>query len=144
LTAVPSRVLVVEDSVLVTDALTILLESAGHEVRVAGTVARAVALGRAEPADVMLLDLSLPDGDGLEALAGLRAAGAEPPVTVALTGRDDARTVQRCRDAGCREVLLKPVPTRELLARVAGWAREAAEARQGTAGGAPGRSEPPL
>ena len=125
----PSRVLVVEDSTLVTDALTILLESAGHRVRVAATVAEAVALGVEAPADVMLLDLSLPDGDGVEALLRLRAAGAEPPVTVALTGRDDDRTVQRCRAAGCREVLLKPVPTRELLARLERWGAEAAERR---------------
>ena len=127
----PSRVLVVEDSTFVTDALTILLESAGHRVRVAATVAEAVALGAESPADVMLLDLSLPDGDGVEALLRLRAAGAEPPVTVALTGRDDDRTVQRCRAAGCREVLLKPVPTRELLARLEVWGAEAAE-RQAT------------
>jgi DNA-binding response OmpR family regulator len=141
---VPARVLVVEDSVLVTDALTILLESQGHEVRVAATVAEALAVGRAALPDVVLLDLSLPDGDGLEVLQGLRDAGLEPPVTVALTGRDDPRTVARCRAAGCRDVLLKPVPTRELLALVATWAAEAAWARGARAGSAPTRSEPSL
>ena len=125
----PCRVLVVEDSVLVTDALTILLESAGHEVRVAATVAEALAAGRAAPVDVLLLDLSLPDGDGLEVLHGLRACGAEPPVTVALTGRDEPATVARCEAAGCRAVRLKPVPTRELMASVEAWGREAAAAR---------------
>ena len=139
-----ARVLVVEDSVLVTDALTILLESQGHEVRVAATVAEALAVGRAGLPDVVLLDLSLPDGDGLEVLQGLRGAGVEPPVTVALTGRDDQRTVARCRAAGCRDVLLKPVPSRQLLALVAAWAEEAAAARGARAGGALTRSEPPL
>jgi DNA-binding response OmpR family regulator len=140
-----ARVLVVEDSVLITDAFTILLESQGHEVRVAATVAQALASGREAPPDVVLLDLSLPDGDGLEVLLGLRAASVEPPVTVALTGRDDEQTVARCRAAGCRDVLLKPVATRELLALVAAWAREAEAARQAAGGrGASARSEPPL
>ena len=138
----PCRVLVVEDSVLVTDALTILLESAGHEVRVAATVAEAIALGSAAPADVALLDLTLPDGDGLAALHGLRARGAAPPIVVALTGRDDLETVARCEAAGCRAVLLKPMPTRELLQAVADWGREAQAAR--AAGLPPHPSETPL
>jgi DNA-binding response OmpR family regulator len=134
---VPCRVLLVEDSVLVTDALTILLQSAGHEVRVAALVAEAVALGQAGPVDVALLDLSLPDGDGMEVLYRLRAAGAVPPVAVALTGRDDPATIARCTAAGCRAVLLKPVPTRELLARVEAWGVEARALRTGGGASAP-------
>ena len=141
----PCRVLLVEDSVLVSDALTILLQSRGHEVRVGALVAEAVALGRAAPVDVALLDLSLPDGDGLQVLHQLRAAGAEPSITVALTGRDDPATVARCTAAGCRAVLLKPVPTRELLARVGAWGEEAAALRAGphAEAGAPPGSEVP-
>ena len=118
------RVLVVEDNPLVTGALTILLESDGHQVRAAASVADAVARGREGPVDVMLLDLTLPDGDGLLALQSLQAAGQAPAVTIALTGHDDPITVARCEAAGCRAVLLKPVPARELLARVAEWGRE--------------------
>jgi CheY-like chemotaxis protein len=136
------RVLVVEDSTLVTDALTILLESAGHEVRVAATVAEALALGRREPVDVLLLDLTLPDGHGLDVLHGLRGSGAAPAVAAALTGHDDPALTARCEAAGCRAVLLKPVPTRELLRLVADWGREAAGTR--TAGHRAAASEPPL
>ncbi len=119
------RVLLVEDHPLVVDALTILLESGGHEVRAAGTVAEAVRQGTASPIDVLLLDLTLPDGHGLDALDRLRAADAMPPVVVALTGHDDPETRDRCIAAGCAAVLLKPVPARELLARMAGWEQAA-------------------
>ena len=51
------RVLLVEDHALVVDALTILLESGGHEVRAAASVAAAVAHATASPVDVLLLDL---------------------------------------------------------------------------------------
>ena len=119
------RVLLVEDHALVVDALTILLESGGHEVRTAGSVADAVERGTEAPVDVLLLDLTLPDGYGLDVLHRLRAADATPSVAVALTGHDDAATRDRCAAAGCAAVLLKPVPARELLSRVAGWEREA-------------------
>ena len=119
------RVLLVEDHALVVDALTILLESGGHEVRAAGSVADAVTRGTEAPVDVLLLDLTLPDGHGLDVLARLHAADAAPAVAVALTGHDDAATRERCLAAGCTAVLLKPVPARELLARVARWEQEA-------------------
>jgi DNA-binding response OmpR family regulator len=69
----------------------------------------------------MLLDVSLPDGDGLEVLAQVAGTAAAPTVTVALTGHDDESIVTRCREAGCRDVLLKPVPVRELLRRASEW-----------------------
>lgn len=93
-----------------------LLETGGHDVRVAHTVAEGIAACNASPIDLMLLDLTLPDGDGLEILA---QATAPPSVTLALTGWDEPAIIQRCRAAGCRDVLLKPVPARTLLALAA-------------------------
>ena len=121
----PCRILLVEDSALVAHALTLLLESGGHDVRAAGSVADAIASACEAPPDILLLDLTLPDGDGLRVLSALRAGSAAPAVTVALTGHDDPATVARCERAGCRAVLLKPVPTRELMARIAEWEVEA-------------------
>lgn len=126
----PSRILLVEDSLLVVQALTLLLESGGHDVHAAGSVAEAVALGRAVRPDILLLDLTLPDGDGLRVLEILQAEAVDPPVAVALTGHDEPAVIARCERAGCRVVLLKPVPARELLARVAEWSREVAAARE--------------
>lgn len=120
----PCQVLLVEDNALVTDALTILLESGGHLVRVADTVAAAVSQARAARPDILLLDLTLPDGDGLSVLDVLRDSPSFPLVAAALTGHDDRAVRTRCLAAGCRDVLVKPVPARELLAKVAAWASE--------------------
>lgn len=127
MTASGCRVLVVEDHALVTEAMTILLEADGHEVRSATTVASSVASALEWPPDVMLLDITLPDGSGLEVLQRLRDAGAPVPVTIALTGHDDQSIVTSCRDAGCRDVLLKPVPARDLQQHVRTWVSVARE-----------------
>lgn len=99
-------------------ALRILFEASGYAVLTAGSVAEAVAAAAATPPDVMLLDLSLPDGSGLDVVAALAAAARLPRAIVALTGHDDDDVRARCLAAGCRAVLVKPVPARELLATV--------------------------
>jgi DNA-binding response OmpR family regulator len=112
---VPTRILVVEDSILISSALRILLESGGYEVSVAETAGDAVKAGLALPPDVVLLDLTLPDADGLTVLGQLRSGGVTPVLKLAMTGHDDNSTRDRCIAAGCDEVLVKPVPARELL-----------------------------
>jgi CheY-like chemotaxis protein len=114
-------VLIVEDNELVTGALRILFEETGRRVTVAHSVADAVQAGASDPPDLLLLDLALPDGDGLEVARSLAKRGVQPKATVALTGRDDPASRQRCADAGCTEVMLKPVPTLELLAKAKEW-----------------------
>ena len=113
-----AHILLVEDSPLVIDALRMLLEETGHRVTVAASIAETVAAARAERPDIMLLDLGLPDGDGLDALETLNAEGSAPLATLALTGTDDPAITARCLAAGCREVLVKPVSPRVLLSKV--------------------------
>jgi DNA-binding response OmpR family regulator len=115
------HVLVVEDNVDVGDAFRVLFEATGRRVSVVRTVADAVAAARAETVDLMLLDLTLPDGSGLRILEELSDVASRPRVTVALTGRDEPDVVRRCRELGCVAVLTKPVPARELLQRVDSW-----------------------
>lgn len=110
-----ARILIVEDSELVTEAFSILFSEAGYEVETAATVAEAIKRGTAEPVDLMLLDISLPDGSGLEVLNALRKDGSLPRVTLAMTGHNDPEFRRKCLEAGCAEVLLKPVPVGELL-----------------------------
>jgi DNA-binding response OmpR family regulator len=112
----PIHVLVVEDSQYLSDAFRIMLERSGFRVSVAGNIAGALALE--EQVDVLLLDLSLPDGDGISLLARLHASGRAPRGSVALTGHDDPITRQRCLSAGCAQVLVKPVAVAELIATV--------------------------
>jgi CheY-like chemotaxis protein len=115
------RILVVEDNELAAGALQALFESFGYLVRTADSVRAAIDACTGEPTDLMLLDLTLPDGDGLSVLAAVALLGHLPGTTVALTGHDDPDIVRRCLDAGCREVLVKPVGARDLLARTAAW-----------------------
>jgi DNA-binding response OmpR family regulator len=115
------HILIVDDSAAVTGALRVLFEETGHDVSVAGSLSDAVDVAAARTVDVMLLDLTLPDGDGLAALTTMRARHIEPRVTAALTGHAEPEIAARCAAAGCRAVLVKPVPIGELLARVREW-----------------------
>ncbi len=113
--------LIVEDNELVTGALRILFEETGRRVTVAHSVAEAVSAGEKDPPDLLLLDLTLPDGDGLEVARSLAQRGVHPKATVALTGRDDQASRERCTAAGCTAVMVKPVPSKELLRRAKEW-----------------------
>ena len=115
------HILIVDDSAAVTSALRVLFEETGHDVSVAESIRDAVSVAAERAVDVMLLDLTLPDGDGLSALAAMRTQAIEPRVTAALTGRAEPEIAARCTAAGCRAVLVKPVPIAELLAKVREW-----------------------
>lgn len=109
------RLLIVEDSALVASALRLLFEENGYDVDIASTVAGATAATIERMPDVMLLDVTLPDGNGLLILDRLRDGGITPCSTIAVTGHDDDELRQRCIDAGCVDVLLKPVPIARLV-----------------------------
>ena len=115
------HILIVDDSADVTGALRVLFEETGNDVSIANTIRDALAVVDARAVNVMLLDLTLPDGDGLSALAAMRARDTQPRVTAALTGRAEPEVAARCTAAGCQAVLVKPVPIAELLRRVREW-----------------------
>jgi CheY-like chemotaxis protein len=106
----------VDDSELVTQALSILIEASGYRVATASSVASAVDAARATPPDALLVDLTLPDGDGLSIVTTLAAESRRPRFVVALTGHDDPDTEARCRAAGCQAVWVKPVRSAVLMA----------------------------
>jgi two-component system cell cycle response regulator DivK len=112
---VANHVLLVEDNELARDAMRLLLVHAGHQVSVAGTVAEAIMVARSGKPDLVLLDLTLPDGDGLNVA---RELGVEEnaPVFVALTGHDAHEVAERCKGAGCVSIMVKPVTSKDLLA----------------------------
>ena len=112
-----NHVLIVEDNELARDAWRLLLQATGHRVSVAGSVAEALRVARAERPDLAILDLTLPDGEGLTIIPQLLLE-ENPPVFVALTGHDTREVADRCLAAGCASVLVKPVTSKELLATV--------------------------
>ena len=115
------HVLVVDDSALVVGALRLLLEETGHRVSSAFTVPEAIATARREQPDVMLLDVSLGDADGLTVLHTLTADTRAPRVTVAVTGHDDPAVRERCLRAGCVDVLVKPIAPLALPGQIGQW-----------------------
>lgn len=117
----PVHVLVVEDNALVTSATRILLEDAGFRVSTASRLSEAYAICRADPPNAMLLDLRLPDGEGLVLLKRLHDEGVRLPVVAALTGRDEPEVRARCLRAGCVDVLVKPVDARTLASHIRSW-----------------------
>ena len=120
------HILLVEDSALVIGALRLLLEETGHRVSDASSVADAERVLRADPPDLVLLDLTLGREDGLGLMSAVASASMPRPVVVALTGHDDAATIERCTAAGCRAVLVKPIAPLQLKGQIAGWLGERA------------------
>ena len=114
-------VLIVEDNENASGALRVLFEATGHRVAVARTVAEATATIEDSHPDLVLLDLTLPDGDGFGVLRRLETKSGPKPVVVALTGHDDPAIAERCATLGCADVLVKPVSPRTLLADTGKW-----------------------
>jgi len=85
-------VLIVEDNDLVSGALRVLFEQTGRRVSIASTVADAISVASADRPDLMLIDLTLPDGSGLAILEALRRDHREPRLRAPLPDRrEDVR-----------------------------------------------------
>ena len=114
----------VEDERDLAQAVTDHLKAAGHAVDRSATLDEAEAAVRVAPYDLVLLDLRLPDGDGLSLLRGLRDRGDATPVLI-ITARD--RILERIAglEAGADDYLVKPFDLDEMLARVAAILRRA-------------------
>lgn len=111
------RLLVVEDDPLIARSVARALTPLGNTVEVFATRREAQAALRHHPFDLLLLDLGLPDGDGLVLLEELRARGDTTPVLI-LTARDGLDDRVRGLDLGADDYLAKPFQLAELEARV--------------------------
>ena len=140
------RFLLVEDDRMIGDSLRAALRMDGHAVDWVRDAAAAQATLASERFDLVLLNLGLPQGDGLDVLRALRARGDAVPVIV-LTARDGPGDKVAGLDAGADDYLVKPFDLDELGARIravlrrqSGRAHAAAAARRRHArpGHAPG------
>ena len=118
------RILVVEDNELVADAITRGLGMAGFAVDRAATAESASAALASEHFDLAVLDIGLPQTDGLSLLRRLRSDGKTLPVMI-LTARDTLATKVEALDLGADDFLLKPFEQAELAARCRALIRRA-------------------
>ncbi|HON65548.1 MAG TPA: PAS domain S-box protein [Phycisphaerae bacterium] len=117
-TSSPSRrILVVEDHGDTAEMIQRILESEGHQVATAGDVATAARLIDEQRFDLLLSDLGLPDGSGLDLIRRVRSAGHMMPA-IALSGYGQEQDLQQTRQAGFTSHLVKPVDMDRLLAAV--------------------------
>lgn len=111
------RLLLVEDDNLLAESLERQLASAGFSVDSIATASGAAQLGRQEDYRVVVLDLGLPDGNGLDVLRQWRSRGLAMPVLI-LTARGGWQDKVSGLKAGADDYLAKPFQTEELLARL--------------------------
>lgn len=113
-------ILAVEDDARNVALLRAILERAGYHLAVAGSLADARAWLAGQRPDLVLLDIGLPDGSGLELADELkhRTPAPSPPI-VALSARVLAADRKAATEAGCDAFLAKPLRTAELLSLVA-------------------------
>jgi len=110
------RLLVIEDEPRIAEVLGAPLQRAGFVVDFVRLCAEASAALEAHPYDAAILDLGLPDGDGLNLLAELRRRGNPMPILV-LTARDAVEDRVWGLDTGADDYLVKPFAVTELIAR---------------------------
>jgi two-component system KDP operon response regulator KdpE len=111
-----TRVLVVDDEPQILRALRINLRVRDYDVHVAATGAEALKVAAQYPPDLVILDLGLPDLDGVEVIGGLRGWTKAP--IIVLSGRADTTDKVEALDAGADDYVTKPFGVEELLARM--------------------------
>ena len=122
------RVLVVDDEQMLTDLLSMALRMEGWEVRTAGSGFDALAVARDFDPDALVLDIMMPDLDGMAVLQRLRHAGNDVPVLF-LTAKDSVADRVAGLTAGGDDYVTKPFSLEEVVARLRGLMRRAGTAR---------------
>ena len=118
-----TRVLVVDDEPQILRAMTIMLKARSYEVVVATNGKQALATAAQSSPDIVVLDLGLPDLDGLDVIRGLRGWSKVP--IIVLSGRSQGVSKVDALDAGADDYVTKPFNVDELLARLRAVTRRA-------------------
>jgi len=116
MTDVRPLVLLVEDEPQMRKFMRATLTSHGYRLLEAGTSAEALLLASTHNPELLLLDLGLPDGDGIDLTRRIREWGRMPVIVISARGREDDKVA--ALDAGADDYLTKPFGVNELLARM--------------------------
>ena len=119
------RVLVCDDEPQILRALRVVLRDAGFEVVPAATAEEALDRAALQAPDAAILDLVLPDGDGIEVCTALREWSRMPIILLSAVGDEEEKV--RALEAGADDYVVKPFAPRELVARLQAVLRRAGE-----------------
>jgi two-component system, OmpR family, KDP operon response regulator KdpE len=124
----PPRVLVVDDEPQIVRALKVVLREAGFEAVPAETASQALDLAAVRPPDAAIVDIVLPDGDGVEVTRRLREWSDMPILVLSAVGEEEQKV--RALEAGADDYITKPFGARELVARLQAALRRTAPAEE--------------
>ena len=116
MTDLPTHILIVEDEADIRRFVRLTLETEGHTVHEAATLQRGLIEAGTRRPDLVVLDLGLPDGDGVDLIRDLRTWSAMP--IIVLSARSAEASKITALDAGADDYLVKPFGSGELMARV--------------------------
>ena len=126
--AKPPRVLVVDDEPQIVRALKVVLREAGFDAVPAETAAEALDLAAVRPPDAAIVDLVLPDLDGIAVTRTLREWSEMPILVLSAVGEEEQKV--RALEAGADDYITKPFGARELIARLQAALRRAARGEE--------------
>lgn len=113
------KILLVEDNEMNRDMLSRRLKRKGYDVVSANDGARGITMAQSEAPDLILMDISLPVMDGLQATRQLKASPDTQSIPIiALTAHAMAGDREKCLEAGCNDYATKPVEFPQLLAKI--------------------------
>jgi two-component system KDP operon response regulator KdpE len=122
------RVLVVDDEPQIVRALKVVLREAGFQTAPAESVTEALDLAAVQTPDAAIVDLVLPDGDGVEVTRRLREWSEMPILVLSALGEEEQKV--RALEAGADDYITKPFGTRELVARLQAALRRSARSEE--------------
>ncbi len=132
MTPKPSVILLVDDEMSIQRTVVPLLRSRGYDVDAARTGAEALTSMDTRPPDVVILDLGLPDIDGLDVCSRIRARSDVPIIVLSARGAEPQKVA--ALDRGADDYVTKPFGPEELLARIRAALRRTMTAEQAAAG----------
>lgn len=113
---ITNHILIVEDEVEIRRFLRLTLQAEGYTVHEADTLGRGLIEAATRCPDLLVIDLGLPDGDGIDLIKELRQWSAAPVIILSARSSEDEKI--RALDVGADDYLVKPFSTGELMARV--------------------------
>jgi two-component system, sensor histidine kinase and response regulator len=117
----PMRILIAEDNLINQQVILHILNKMGYEPVIAENGLEAVDLCSKQPFDLILMDMQMPEMDGLEATRIIRATIEKQPVVIALTANTMQGDEEECLKAGMNDYVSKPVKLEELVEKIEKW-----------------------